>query len=154
MATADVPAVLEPLGLSNNNNKRPDGMSIFPWKQGKTLVWDYTCSDTLAWSHTNITSQEAGRSADLAEKNKLAKYDYLTRNYFFIPVAAETMGSWGKLGLQFIQELGARIKDITGEKDSASYLFQTLGMAIQRGNAASVIGTLPSHKKLEEIFLL
>ena len=154
MATADVPAVLEPLGLSNKNNERPDGMSIFPWKQGKTLVWDYTCSDTMAWSHTNITSQEAGRSADQAEKNKLAKYDYLTRNYIFTPVAAETMGSWGKLGLQFIQELGARIKDITGEKDSTSYLFQTLGMAIQRGNAASIIGSLPNHKKLEEIFLL
>ena len=145
---------MEPLGLSNSNNERPDGMSLFPWKQGKTLVWDFTCSDTLAWSHTQSNSVEAGKSAEQAEKNKLTKYEYLTRNYHFIPVATETMGSWGKLGLQFIQELGERIKDITGEKQSASYLFQRIGMAVQRGNAASVLGTIPNNRKLEEIFQL
>ena len=64
------------------------------------------------------------------------------------------MGSWGKLGLRFIQELGERIKDITGEKQSTAYLFQRIGMAIQRGNAASVLGTVPNHKKLDEIFQL
>ena len=149
-----MPAVLEPLGLSNSNNERPDGMSLFPWKQGKTLVWDFTCSDTLAWSHAQGTSKEAGRSADQAEKNKLMKYEYLTRSYNFIPVATETVGSWGKLGLQFIQELGERIKDITGESQSTTYLFQRIGMAIQRGNAASVMGTIPNHKKLEEIYHL
>ena len=63
-------------------------------------------------------------------------------------------GSWGKLGLKFIQELGQRIKDITGEKQSASYLFQRIGMAVQRGNAASVLGTIPNNRKLEELFQL
>ena len=93
LASADMPSVLEPLGLSNSNNERPDGMSLFPWKQGKTLVWDVTCSDTLAWSHTQSNSVEAGKSAEQAEKNKLTKYEYLTQSYHFIPVATDTMGS-------------------------------------------------------------
>ena len=38
LASADVPAVLEPLGLSNNNNERPDGMSLFPWREGKNIM--------------------------------------------------------------------------------------------------------------------
>ena len=36
LSTADVPAVLEPLGLSNTGNERPNGLSLFPWKEGKT----------------------------------------------------------------------------------------------------------------------
>ena len=154
LSTADVPAVLEPLGLSNTGNERPDGLSLFPWKEGKNLVWDYTCSDSLAWSHIQSTSQNAGGSAEQAEKSKLTKYDYLLNNYYFVPVANETFGSWGQLGLKFIQDLGTRIADRTGEKRSTSFLFQSISIATQRGNAASVLGTLPCNKKLDEIFLL
>ena len=93
-------------------------------------------------------------SAEQAEKSKLTKYDYLLNNYYFVPVANETFGSWGQLGLKFIQDLGTRIADRTGEKRSASFLFQSISIATQRGNAASVLGTLPCNKKLDEIFLL
>ena len=117
-------------------------------------MWDYTCSDTLAWSHVQSTSQEAGNSALQAEKNKLRKYDYLLNNYIFVPVANETFGSWGQLGLKFLQDLGTRIADRTGEKRSSSYLFQSLSIATMRGNAASVLGTLPCNQKLDELFLL
>ena len=145
---------LSALGLSPTDNERPDGMSLFPWSQGKILVWDFTCSDTLAWSHVISTSKEAGKSAQDAEKEKQNHYHYLLQDYIFTPVAAETMGSWGPIGLKFIKDLGTRIKEKTGERRSTAYLFQSLGMAIQRGNAASVIGTLPRNKKLDEIYLL
>ena len=154
IASADVPVAFEPLGLSPTDNERPDGMSLFPWSQGKILVWDFTCSDTLAWSHVISTSKEAGKSAQDAEKEKQDHYHYLLQDYIFTPVAAETMGSWGPIGLKFIKDLGTRIKEKTGERRSTAYLFQSLGMAIQRGNAASVIGTLPRNKKLDEIYLL
>ena len=128
--------------------------SLFPWSQGRIHVWDFTCSDTLAWSHVISTSKEAGKSAQDAEKEKQDHYHYLLQDYIFTPVAAETMGSWGPIGLKFIKDLGTRIKEKTGERRSTAYLFQSLGMAIQRGNAASVIGTLPRNKKLDEIYLL
>ena len=71
-----------------------------------------------------------------------------------MPVAVETMGSWGQIGLKFVKDLGSRIADVTGEKQSTSLLFQSLSMAIQRGNAASISGTIPNVKSLHELFLL
>ena len=71
-----------------------------------------------------------------------------------IPVATETLGSWGPMGLKFISEIGKRIGDATREKRSRYYLFQAISMAIQRGNVASILGTTQNSKKLEEIFNL
>lgn len=41
-----------PSGLCRFNGKRPDGLSIIPWKQGQTLV-DITCPDTFTPSYTD-----------------------------------------------------------------------------------------------------
>ena len=43
---------------------------------------------------------------------------------------------------------------VTGERRSSFYLFQRISIAIQRGNAASVLGTVGSTSKLDEIFYL
>ena len=71
-----------------------------------------------------------------------------------MPVAVETMGSWGQMGLKFVKDLGSRIADVTGETRSTSFLFQSISMAIQRGNATSVSGTAPNTKSLHELFYL
>ena len=70
------------------------------------------------------------------------------------PVAMETMGSWGPSGLAFVKEIGQRIADATGEKRSTSFLFQSIGLAAQRGNIASVRGSVPNARSLEELFYL
>ena len=71
-----------------------------------------------------------------------------------MPVAVETLGSYAPLALKFLKEVGSRIELQTGEKRSTAYLFQKIGIAIQRGNAASIAGTVPSSAKLDEIFNL
>ena len=58
----------------------------------------------------------------------------LENTYHFIPVAVETMSSSGEETLKFIKEEGSRIAQMTGEKKSTYYLFQSLDMANQRGN--------------------
>ena len=60
LSTARIPSRLEPLGLSRSDGKRPDGVTVVPWKNGKQLVWDATCPDTSAPSHLSLTSTEAG----------------------------------------------------------------------------------------------
>jgi len=35
MAKADIPALKEPPGLLRTNGKRPDGVTLLPYKQGK-----------------------------------------------------------------------------------------------------------------------
>ena len=66
----------------------------------------------------------------------------------------ETLGSWAPMGLKFIQDIGSRIAYCTGEKRSTSFLFHALSIATQRGNAASIAGTVPSMKKLDEVYYL
>ena len=53
-----------------------------------------------------------------------------------------------------MKDVGSRIAEQTGEKRSTSYLFQSIGMANQRGNAISIAGTVPHAKKLDEIYEL
>ena len=44
------------------------------------------------------------------------------------------------------------MSEVTGEKRSTFFLSQSISIAIQRGNAACIIGTAPSSEGLEEIF--
>ncbi|CAF4946182.1 unnamed protein product [Pieris macdunnoughi] len=74
LASVNVPAILEPTGIARDDGKRPDGMSLIPWKMGRALVWDATCVDTFAPSHLLRTSKKAGAAAEQAEINKRHKY--------------------------------------------------------------------------------
>ena len=111
---------------------------------GKCLLWDVTCVDTFAESYISLTSVSSGSAAEKAEKGKIALYQELANDYIFTPIALETMGSWGKQGHSLIKEIGLRLSDVTGDKRSTFYLFQRISMAIQLGNAASVLGTVGS----------
>ena len=60
------------------------------------------------------------------------------------------MGAWGADALAITSELGGRIAAITGETRSTSFLRQRLDIAIQRGNAAAIRGTLAGANHLGE----
>ena len=81
--------------------------------------------------------------ADQAEWKKKAKYAELAVTHHFVPVAIETMGVFGKEAEAFFIELGRRIREETGEPLSFHYLLQRIAVAMQRGNAAAVLGTTP-----------
>ena len=53
-----------------------------------------------------------------------------------------------------IKDIGYRIVESTGEKKSTSYLMQTIGMAIQRGNSSCIWETVVDSRKLDEIYYL
>ena len=80
--------------------------------------------------------------AALAERSKQEKYAALNQHYNFTPVAIETGGPFGPETFVFLRELGCRLKQVTGEAKSFSYLRQSLSVAVQRGNAAAVMGTM------------
>ena len=93
LGSGQVTSVLEPVGLDRGDGKRPDGMTIFPWKYGKALVWDVTVVDTLAQSYVAATSQLSGAAADAAEARKSGKYESLEQQFIVQPIGFETMGS-------------------------------------------------------------
>ena len=154
MQSAGIPSRLEPPGLSRSDGKRPDGMTLFPYKDGKSLVWDFTCTNTIASSYLNDTSVWPRAATEKAEKSKLLKYQEIRKDYHMIPIAVETFGAWGPEGAHFIKNLGKKIQSLSGEKRSTFYLLQSISMATQRGNAASILGTVKSEKKLDKVFYL
>jgi hypothetical protein len=127
-------------------------MTLVPWKRGRCLIWDFTCVDIFAASHLRCSSVAPGGAAASAEVLKHRKYADLERRFTFVPVAVETSGVFGKEGLSFIRELGVRVGTVTGEQRAPAYLLQRLSLAVQRGNVAAVLGTLPAGKELDEIF--
>ena len=140
LGTANISCHLEPTGLYRSDGKRPDGMSIIPWKRGKVLVWDATCPDTLAPSYITLASREAGAVAEEAEKKKRTKYAHLEESHYFVPVAVETMGVFGPEARSFLRELGHRIANTTQYPLSHLYLRQRISVAVQRGNTAAILG--------------
>jgi len=144
LMSAEVPSRLEPRSLTQHDDRRPDGLSLTPWSGGKCLAWDFTCPDTLAVSHLNAAVTGPGVVATEAERQTRIKYACLTHAYHFVPVAVETLGALGEEASDFVHELGRRIATVTGEKRSTEFLLQRLSVAIQRGNASSVLGTVDS----------
>ena len=59
-----------------------------------------------------------------------------------MPIAFETSGVIGPKSRLFLKELGHLIKLSTGEVRSAASLLQRLSVVVQRGNAASVLGSI------------
>ena len=90
--------------------------------------------------------------ATFAEDNKRLKYAEISRTYIFVPIAVETMGAVGEEGLTLLKELGAWISILTKERRSFEFLM--FSVAIQRGNAACILGTLPSASDLDDIYYL
>ena len=154
LGSAKVTSVLEPAGLDRGDGKRPDGLTIFPWKLGKALVWDVTVVDTLAQSYVAATSQLAGAAADAAETRKQHKYEALQNRFIVQPVGFETMGSWGACARSFLTDIGGRVMQVTGNQRAMEFLRQRVSIEIQRGNAAAVMGTVENSKDWNNLFLL
>ena len=110
---------------------------MIPWRNGKLLVWD-----TFSPSYVSRATSEAGAVAALAEDRKRTKYTCLEQSYTFTPIVIETSGVFGLLTLQFLKDLGNWLRQATGDENSYTYLIQRLSVSVQRGNAASVMGTI------------
>ena len=140
LARANIHSSREPLGLCRSDGRRPNGVTLTPWRAGKCLIWDATSPDTQAASHINGTSQKAGAAAEQAANQKTDKYRELASKYFFIPVAVETLGPINEDGANFLSELGRRIEQSSMEKRETAHVFERISIAVQRGNAASFAG--------------
>ena len=142
LRSAGVPTQLEPVGLLPGGLLRPDGGTLVPWSHGRCLAWDFTCPDTVAPTHLVISSQASGSAALAAESLKRIKYAGLVASHAFVPVAIETLGSWGPEASVLVSEIGRRLEMTQGEPRATSFLRQRISIAMQRGNAVSVLGTL------------
>ena len=58
-----------------------------------------------------------------------------------MPVAFETLGPICQTAQELINNLGDRLTGRSGDPREREFLFQRLGIAVQRGNSAALHGT-------------
>jgi len=64
----------------------------------------------------------------------------------FTPVAIETLGVWGPGAIELAASIGRRIIDTTEDTRLPYYFRQRIDLAVQRGNALSVLGTFAASE--------
>jgi len=116
-----IPAILEPPGILRRDGKRPDGTTLIPWCGGRSMLWDFTCPDTLAPLNLPRTTFSVGAAASSAECRKIIKYSDLAHSHIFIPVAIETMGVWGLGATNLVSALGRRLAADFGDPRSVFF---------------------------------
>ena len=107
LGAAGIPAVIEPSGLHRQDGKRPDGLTLIPWRGGRSLVLDVKESyvSPSAASYVDRAATDAGSVPDMAVTRKTEKYS----PYRFEPIAAENLGVFSSTTQNFISELVRRI---------------------------------------------
>lgn len=85
LSKAGFPSIKEPQGLLRTDGKRPDGLTLIPWQNGRCATWDVTVTDTVATSYLSLTSSCAGSAAEAAATRKEIKYAEISSSYHFFP---------------------------------------------------------------------
>ena len=134
-ASAGTPVVKEPVGLSRQDGKRPDGLTLIPFAGGKAMIWDVTVVCSTADSYIDLAVQGAGCVAEMAASRKESKYTNLQNHYLFQPIAVETLGPINESACCFLDDLGRRISLYSNDVRERSFLYQRISVAIQRFNA-------------------
>jgi len=123
VASAAIPVAKEPQGFSRADGKRPNGLTIVPWREGKPLTWDVTVVCPFAESYIGDSAANAGSAAVAAAARKAAKYAVLETTHIFQPVAVENFGTMNASAYGFSARLGRKISAIYGDDRETSYLF-------------------------------
>ena len=147
-----VPNKLEPVGLLRDDNRRPDGITLVPWKRGCNLAWDASCVHRLARSWLPISSVKGTPAADQSEARKRVKYGDLGSHIIFEPVIVETLGGLSTTTVKFFHEVGRRLRSITGDPRAHQHLLQRIGIAVQRGNAGCVLESFTNVNTFNPIY--
>ena len=137
-------------GLFRSDGKRPDGLSLIPWLNGKSLCWDVTvifCP--LAESYVNGAAREAGTAAEIAASRKEAKCADIDSRFVFEPIAVETLGVLNSSARLLLSDLSRRITNISGEARELSFLFQRVSVLVQRFNAILLHDCLPAADRTD-----
>ena len=141
LAAAGFPSQLEPVGLCMEDGKRPDGITLFPFQSGKSLIWDATCTDTFSIGNLVTSAVNPGSAAASAEELKIKIYSSLSDRFHFVPIAVETSGVLGPQSLRFLKDVGRMAARERHEPRECEWLLQRISLAVVRGNAHSILSS-------------
>ena len=143
---AQIPSIKEPTGLVPNSDLRPTGTSTLPWARGRCLASPDVTRPTRSPSLT--FRPRLGARARRRPRQRLRKRPSTPPcppHTCLFPLAFKTLGAWGEQVKIFVAQLGRRITEVTGDARKTDFLRQRLAVAIQRGNALAIRGSLGLH---------
>ena len=108
--------------MCRNDGKRPDGLTLIPWQEGKPLVWDATVVTPLAGSDVDRAATGAGVVSDLAADRKLDKYSSLSSAYTIQPIAVDNLGGFSTSTTSFLSELSRRLSSVSNDPNETFVL--------------------------------
>ena len=113
-------------------------MTLYPFRGGRSLLWDVKCTNTFGNTHVTNCAVNLGAAAQAAEQHKQQGYAPLSMRYRFEALAVETTGVLGPAFRMILQELERRITALTGERQETCWLRQKVSLTVVRGNAAAI----------------
>ena len=125
------------------SQSRAGDVFVRNWSLGKALAIDVTVTSPLQSTFYSKAAVELGYASKQAESKKLAYAEHLVNDSdtTFVPVAFETSGGVGEMGIGLLKELANRCAD-TNFRDRAQekqHLFQRLNLTLHRYNANMLI---------------
>jgi len=80
-------------------------VTSMPWKNGRCLIRDVTCPDTLAARYLDKAVTGPGVVATEAKTRERQKYSSVDDSmYIFQPIAIETLGAFGISAIEFVND--------------------------------------------------
>jgi hypothetical protein len=71
-----------------------------------------------------------------------------------VQLHASSSRNAGRHSIAILQDLGRRLSAVSVEPTSFLFFVQRLSVTVQRGNAACMLGTVPTSRGLDELYLV
>lgn len=91
---------------------------------------------------------DAGSIAALAENRKRLEYTNLSECSSFLSFVVETLNHWGPQAKLLGTEVSDHLVEASSDQKAGSNFHQRISLAIERGNVASFLGTMPQRVDL------
>lgn len=134
----DFPSQLEPAGLDQEVNKRPNSMIVFLFRSTKPFIWDVTYRVTSSSSNVMCSATRPDSAARQADESKLPRYRSLSNSFMVKPIAVETTGVLGAQAKSLVTAIGVEIAVRKCEPRESEWLFQRISLTTVQSNAFSI----------------
>ena len=147
-AAAGLAPQKEGRALLPGTKRRPADIFVPRWAGGRDAALDVMVTHPLKEGTRARAATEPGYALTLAYNNKLrgAADQCDQQGIAFIPVVAESLGGWHKVGLEQLRKLGSALARHTGQEEgeTISHLLTRASVLLQKGLSALLLNRIPS----------